>query len=85
MEKEFADRLTIRIFTMAPTKRFRLQENGVVKFTHSKFVQRDEFCKLLVGNRKIIRSDVPAKQLRGLVDLATGTRFLIEKDKLLRE
>ena len=51
-------------------------------FTQSKFATRDEFCDLLVASRKVIRADVPAKGLFGLIDLATRTRFLIAKSEL---
>jgi hypothetical protein len=51
-------------------------------FTQSKFATRDEFCDLLVASRKVIRADVPAKGLFGLIDIATKTRFLIPQNEL---
>jgi hypothetical protein len=50
--------------------------------SESNFVQRDEFCKLLVSFRKMVRSDEPALNVRGPLDLKTGTRFLIEDENL---
>jgi hypothetical protein len=47
------------------------------------FIQRDEYCRLLVCSKKMIRSDEPALGLRGLFDVQTGNRFLIEQEKLL--
>jgi hypothetical protein len=46
------------------------------------FVPRDEFCRLLLSTRRMVRSDDRAKHICGLLDVATGTRFLIEQDKL---
>jgi hypothetical protein len=47
-----------------------------------KFVHRDEFCKLLLSNKKLIRSDEPAVCLRGLLDVESGERYLIEQEEL---
>ena len=33
-----------------------------------KFVQRDEFCELLVSCKKLVRSDEPSVSMRGLLD-----------------
>lgn len=40
----------------------------------SNFVQRDEFsfCSLLLGTRRLIRSDEPGRGVRGLLDMDTG-------------
>jgi hypothetical protein len=46
------------------------------------FVEREEFCRMLLSNRKLVRSDEPA--YRGLLDVETGRRFLIERDELLK-
>jgi hypothetical protein len=46
------------------------------------FVQRDEFCRLLLSCKRMVRADEPADQLRGLLDIETGMRFLIEQEKL---
>ena len=46
------------------------------------FVQRDEFCSLLLSTRRMVRSDEPGRGVRGLLDTQTGARFLIEQDKL---
>jgi hypothetical protein len=47
------------------------------------FVEPDEFCRLLLSVRRMVRSDEPSVNLRGIRDLATGKRFLIEQEKLL--
>jgi len=47
-----------------------------------RFVQRDEFCKLLLSSKKLIRSDEPGASVRGLLDLETGKRYLIEQENL---
>jgi len=46
------------------------------------FVQREEFCSLLLSTRRMVRSDEPDLNVRGLLDTATGARFLIEQEKL---
>jgi hypothetical protein len=49
----------------------------------SVFVHRDEFCQLLLSSRKLIRADEPGGRIRGLLDVESGKRYLIEQDKLL--
>ncbi len=46
------------------------------------FVDRGEFCRLLVSRHQLIRSDEAAANVRGLMERVTGTRFLIEEEKL---
>ena len=46
------------------------------------FVEREEFCRLLVGSRRLVRADEPSLELRGLMDAENGTRFFIEQQKL---
>ena len=46
------------------------------------YVERDEFCRLLLSVRSMVRSDEPAVDLRGLLDLETGKRFLIKQETL---
>jgi len=46
------------------------------------FVQRDEFCRLLLSTRRMVRSDEPDVNVRGLMDTESGARFLIEQEKL---
>ncbi|HVT28160.1 MAG TPA: hypothetical protein VHE81_09100 [Lacipirellulaceae bacterium] len=46
------------------------------------FVRRDEFCRLLLSNKKLVRSDEPGVRLRGLLDLESGERYLIEQEEL---
>lgn len=50
--------------------------------TNSTFVQREEFCRLLLSTRRLVRSDEPDINVRGLLDTETGDRFLIEQEKL---
>ena len=47
------------------------------------FVQRDEFCKLLLSSKKLVRADEPRASVRGLLDVETGKRYLIEQENLL--
>jgi hypothetical protein len=65
---------------MPRTRAFHRQRRPVRPFTRSEFVQRDEFCELLLSSRRMIRADEPDVNLRGLVDLETGTRFLIKQE-----
>jgi hypothetical protein len=47
-----------------------------------RFVQRDEFCRLLLSCKKLVRSDEPAISVRGLLDVQSGERYLIEQEEL---
>jgi hypothetical protein len=47
-----------------------------------KFVHRDEFCRLLLSTKKLVRSDEPAVCIRGLLDVESGERYLIEQEEL---
>lgn len=48
----------------------------------SHFVHRDEFCELLLSFKKLVRSDEPAVRVRGLLDVESGARYLIEQEEL---
>jgi hypothetical protein len=47
-----------------------------------KFVPREEFCDLLLSCKKLVRSDEPHVSVRGLLDVHSGERYLIEQEKL---
>lgn len=47
-----------------------------------RFVDRDEFCQLLLGYRRMVRADDSASGVRGLRDLKTGILYVIEREKL---
>jgi len=48
------------------------------------FVGPQEYCKLLVSNKQLERSDEHMLGIRGVFDLKTGVRFLIHEEDLLR-
>ena len=48
----------------------------------SRFVQRNEFVSMLLGRRKLVRSDSKGGAVRGLLDVRTGKRYLIEEEAL---
>jgi hypothetical protein len=50
--------------------------------TDFRFVDRDEFCRLMLGFASLVRVDDAAADLRGLRDTATGVVYLIERKKL---
>jgi hypothetical protein len=60
-----------------PRKRRARQDSADVTV-----VKRDEFFEMLLSFRKYVRSDEPS--YRGLLDVETGRRFVIEPDELLR-
>lgn len=68
---------------MLPTEQVCVQRRELRERSENSFVQRDEFCRLLLSCRKMVRSDEPAVLVRGLLDLKTGIRFLIEQENLL--
>jgi hypothetical protein len=47
-----------------------------------RFVHREEFCDLLLSFKKLVRSDEPAVRIRGLMDVESGERYLIEHEEL---
>lgn len=47
-----------------------------------RFVESEEFCRLLVGKGRLVRADDSSLDVRGLLDLETGVRYLIETRKL---
>ena len=51
--------------------------------SHRRFVSADEYCRLAVSSRQLVRADERA--LRGLLDPATGVRYLISEQQLLRD
>ena len=46
------------------------------------FVDRDAFCHLLVSRQSLVRCDDAAANLRGVLEPETGTRYLIESERL---
>ena len=45
-------------------------------------VEATEFCDLAVSGRNLIRCDDASLGMRGLVDMDTGEKFLVEEKKL---
>ncbi|QDU56168.1 hypothetical protein [Aeoliella mucimassa] len=45
-------------------------------------VDRDQFCRLLLGFTHMERLDDPVNDMRGLRDLETGKVYLIDRAKL---
>ena len=50
-----------------------------------KFVNRDEFIRLLTSQENLIRADEQRTGLRGLLDVRKNFRFLIEEEELFGE
>jgi hypothetical protein len=48
----------------------------------SQYVPPEEFLRLLLSRRRLVRADGADGQVRGLLDPQTGTRFLIERGAL---
>lgn len=63
--------------TKTETEREALRANENVRF-----VDREEFCRLLTSGNVLSRCDVPVARVRGVVDLNAGNRFLIEEERL---
>jgi len=47
-------------------------------------ISPDDYCRLAVSTRKLVRRDDKAGGLRGLEDLETGERFFIDEEDLFR-
>ena len=50
--------------------------------TKFRYVEPDEFCRLVVSFRPLQRCDDPQSGLRGLEDQATGEHFFVEALRL---
>jgi hypothetical protein len=48
------------------------------------WLKAEEYLALAVSNRKLARCDDPKQGIRGLMDLATGERFLIREEQALQ-
>jgi hypothetical protein len=49
-----------------------------------RLVECDEYCRLLIGTKRLRRCDDTAQGVRGLLDLDTGVRFVIAEERLFR-
>ena len=67
---------------MSLTETVQLRGRALQKRSDTTFVQRDEFCRLLLSCKRLVRADEPADQIRGLLDVDTGMRFLIQQEQL---
>ena len=67
---------------MMPASTLQEQRRLLRQSEECRFVDSDEFCELLLGFKRMVRADESASELRGLLDPETGTRFLIEEEKL---
>ena len=47
-------------------------------------ISPDDYCRMAISTRKLVRCDDQAVGLRGLKDLETGERFVIEEIDLFR-
>ena len=65
---------------MPPSKRFHEQGRVWKRRSRGTYVERDEYCKLLLSFRKVVRSDEITAL--SLLDVATGERLLIKQEKL---
>ena len=46
------------------------------------FLDRNTYCEMAISNRSLVRADQPEAGVRGVMEPATGCRFLIEDEKL---
>ena len=47
-------------------------------------ISPDDYCRMTVSTRKLVRRDDKAAGLRGLEDVETGERFFIDEKELFR-
>ena len=67
---------------MMPTDSILEKRRSLHECPDCRFVDSQEFCELLVGFKRLVRSDEKELQLRGLLDLDTGVRYLIDQNHL---
>lgn len=58
------------------------EQHSSKKRPATRFVDSDEFCRLLVGFKRLVRADDPHYEVRGLLDLDSDTLYMIENNKL---
>jgi hypothetical protein len=47
-------------------------------------ISPDDYCRMTISIRKLVRCDDKSDGLRGLEDLETGERFFIDEEDLFR-
>ena len=67
---------------MVPTNLESKEQRSIRSGSVSRFVDSNEFCRLLLGFKKLVRADNPAQGLRGLFDEESNILYLIEQDQL---
>ena len=67
------------MFRQEPLKEFF---SNVSDRANRSFVESEEFCRLLLGKRKLVRCDQAHGDVRGLMDVETGECYFIEQEKL---
>jgi hypothetical protein len=67
---------------MAWNESRRQRQRALQRGREVTFVHREEFCRLLLSFKKLIRSDEPAVRIRGLTDVESGERYLIDQEEL---
>jgi hypothetical protein len=68
---------------MAEFARHQVRRRGMNLRPNSTFVEPHEFLKLLLSRRELIRADDFDGKVRGLLDVETGRRYLIKREKLV--
>jgi hypothetical protein len=63
---------------------FQWQRGATRPNAMSTFVEPDEFVRLLLSRRVLVRSDAGNRNVQGLLDVNSGRRFLIQKSRLLQ-
>ena len=48
-----------------------------------RWLEPEEYLKMAVSGRKMVRCDEPGQGVRGLVDLSTGERFFVREERVL--
>jgi len=46
------------------------------------FLSARQFLALATSRKKVLRADTPGRTIRGLLDVETGKRYVIEADQL---
>ncbi len=67
---------------MVPSEKRKSTGEQLAAASDRVFVNRDEFCRLLLGHSRMDRADDPSCGLRGLRDTATGVLYVIQRQEL---
>ncbi len=63
---------------------YHLSREELISRESIRFIDRSEFCQLLVSGHSLTRCDFPSARVRGICDEVTGCCYAIREEDLFR-